>query len=75
MVLELRLFSCREAYLYRVPPATTVGHRAELWDVNKWLQEVAVRVVAIGDDCFVRLEEQETGESGAGCDQQQSSML
>lgn len=31
---EMPLFSCKEAYVYRVPPATTVGHRAELWDVN-----------------------------------------
>lgn len=32
---ELPLFSCKEAYVYRVPPATTAGHRAELWNVNK----------------------------------------
>ena len=68
VVLELPLFSCREAYVYKVPPASTAGHRAELWDVNKWVQEVAVRVVAQGDECFVRLEEQETGAEGGGGD-------
>lgn len=35
---ELTTFQCREAYVYKIPPASTVGHRAELWDVDHWLQ-------------------------------------
>ena len=58
---ELLVFSCKESYVYQVPPATTVGHRADTWNVNKWLTEVAVRVVTSGDDCFVRLEDCKTG--------------
>lgn len=41
--MELQVFYCREAYVYQVPPATTVGHRADLWNVNKWLTEVCSR--------------------------------
>lgn len=36
--VELLTFSCKEAYVYIAPPATTVGHRAELWDVDNPLQ-------------------------------------
>ena len=64
MVVELPLFACREAYVYRIPPATTAGHRAELWDVNTWLQEVALRAVSAGDECYVRLEDQQSGKGG-----------
>ena len=31
-------FKVKECYLYSIPPAGTLGHRAEMWDVNKWLQ-------------------------------------
>lgn len=34
---ELPLFSCKEAYVYRVPPAT--NHQAETWDVNNWVRQ------------------------------------
>lgn len=45
----------------QIPPATTVGHRADTWNVNKWLCEVAVRVVTADEDCFVRLEDCKSG--------------
>lgn len=36
---ELATFQSGEAYVYApLPPAPHYGHRAELWDVNKWLQ-------------------------------------
>eukprot|EP00951_Prasinocladus_malaysianus_P024124 scaffold207456_cov19-Prasinocladus_malaysianus.AAC.1 len=31
-------FRVRECCLYSVPPASSIGHRAELWDVDKWIQ-------------------------------------
>lgn len=65
---ELPLFSCREAYVYRVPPATTSGHRAEMWDVNNWLATVSLRVVQADDDAFVRLLDNKSGGyKTAGC--------
>ncbi|KAI7835318.1 hypothetical protein COHA_004710 [Chlorella ohadii] len=64
---DMVLFRCKEAYVYRVPPATTVGHRAELWDVNKWLATVSLRVVQADDDAYVRLLDEKTGELFAEC--------
>jgi hypothetical protein len=58
---ELPLFSCKEAYVYRVPPASTVGHRAEVWDVDRWLATVSLRVVQADDDAYVRLLDDKTG--------------
>ncbi len=35
---ELTTFQCKECYVYRPPPASSIGHRAEFWDVDHWLQ-------------------------------------
>ena len=35
---ELTTFKSQEGYVYKVPPSSTIGHRAELWDVDHWLQ-------------------------------------
>lgn len=35
---ELTTFHCKECYVYRPPPASSIGHRAEFWDVDHWLQ-------------------------------------
>lgn len=29
-------FKVKECYLYSVPPASSIGHRAETWGVEKW---------------------------------------
>ena len=47
---ELLTFSCKEAYVYKAPPASTVGHRAELWDVDNPMQvrmPLACRSIAL----------------------------
>lgn len=64
---ELTTFQCREAYVYKIPPASTIGHRAELWNVDAWLQEVSAAVVTSGDDCWVRLFDKASGELFAEC--------
>ncbi|KAK9838777.1 hypothetical protein WJX74_003226 [Apatococcus lobatus] len=64
---EVVTFRCKEAYVYQVPPAGTIGHRAETWNVDKWLQEVSVQVVTHQDDCWVRLLDFTTGELFADC--------
>jgi hypothetical protein len=38
---ELVVFTSREAYVYRIPPASTTGHRADTWGVDDWLQAQA----------------------------------
>lgn len=38
-VAELVTFTSKEAYVYApIPAATSYGHRAELWNPDKWLQ-------------------------------------
>ena len=58
--LESISFSCRECYLYKVP-STVTSHRAELWDVEKWLRTLKLQVVTCGDECFIRLFDIDTG--------------
>ena len=36
--VELVTFQCKECYVYRPPPASSIGHRAEFWNVDHWLQ-------------------------------------
>lgn len=64
---ELTTFQCREAYVYRIPPASTIGHRAELWRVDNWDAEVRVTVVSCQEACWVRLLDKESGELFAEC--------
>ena len=35
---ELTVFSSKEVYVYQIPPASTIGHRADAWGVDAWLQ-------------------------------------
>ena len=35
------LVSCARS----IPPASSTGHRADMWDVNKWLAEVDCAVI------------------------------
>lgn len=54
--------------MYAIPPAAThAGHRADGWDVEKWLKAVRVKVTAKGDRGHIRLEDVETGELFAAC--------
>jgi len=54
--------------VYAIPPAAThAGHRADGWDVEKWLKAVRVKVTAKGDRGHIRLEDGETGELFAAC--------
>lgn len=58
---ELTAFVAPDAYVYRIPPATTVGHRAETWNVNSWIQEVRVRVACKDEEAAIRLEDPASG--------------
>lgn len=64
---ELTTFQCRDGYVYRIPPASTNGHRAELWRVDDWDAEVAVAVVSRQEECWVRLLDKDSGELFAEC--------
>ena len=42
--MSVCLFSCRECYVYQIPPASSAsGHRANDWNVDKWLKEVNLK--------------------------------
>ena len=44
------------------------GHRAELWDVNKWLAEVHIKLFrTASDDACIRLSDPATGDLFAEC--------
>ena len=54
--------------MYAIPPAAThAGHRADGWNVEKWLRAVRVKVTAKGDRGHIKLEDAETGELFAAC--------
>ena len=54
--------------MYAIPPAAThAGHRADGWNVEKWLKAVRVKVTAKGDRGHIKLEDAETGELFAAC--------
>lgn len=65
---ELTTFNCKGGYVYvPIPPPSSIGHRAELWNVDNWFKEVRVRGVTAGDNFYVRLEDLETGGLQPAC--------
>eukprot|EP00899_Mesostigma_viride_P015952 jgi/Mesvir1/24358/Mv11032-RA.1 len=56
-------FHSKECYVYKIPPRLgTRGHRADDWNVEKWVWEGGCRVVSTGTLCEVRLEDPSSGE-------------
>ncbi len=54
--------------MYTIPPsASHAGHRADAWDVEKWLRSVKVKVTSKGDRGSIKLEDVESGELFAEC--------
>lgn len=64
---ELITFQCKECYVYRPPPASSIGHRAELWDVDHWLHEVSLRIVTCDEECTIKLFDVKSGALFAEC--------
>ena len=67
---SLLVFVCASSpqYVYAIPPtATHAGHRADSWNVEKWLQTVRVKVTSRGRKGSIKLEDMETGELYAEC--------
>ncbi|KAL6755353.1 hypothetical protein V8C86DRAFT_230378 [Haematococcus lacustris] len=63
--LSIPRLRVKEVYLYRLPPATSYGHRAELWNVEQWFKAVSLVLVEERHDMYVRLED--GGELFAEC--------
>jgi hypothetical protein len=62
--IETTIWMCREAYVYQIPPlrSADLGHRANDWDINKWLWQGALKVNALRDELFVVLHDPTSGE-------------
>ena len=62
------LWTCKECYVYQIPPLKNEsGHRANDWNVDKWLWTGRLRVVSKGTMLKVLLEDATSGELFATC--------
>ncbi|KAI8905492.1 adaptin ear-binding coat-associated protein 1 NECAP-1 [Gorgonomyces haynaldii] len=58
----------RECMVYQIPPRTTARqYRAGDWDVEKPIWTGRLRVIAVGDDVALHLEDGNSGELFAKC--------
>ena len=65
---EVTLWTCKEMYVYQIPPLKSEsGHRANDWNVDKWLWSGRLRVVSCGALLKVILEDATSGELFATC--------
>jgi len=65
---EVLLWTCQEMYVYQIPPLKNEsGHRANDWDVNKWLWSGKLSVFSIGNVVQVRLTDPTSGALFAMC--------
>ena len=66
--IESLLWTCKECYVYQIPPLKNEsGHRANDWDVNKWLWSGAVKVTATGSKLNIILYDPSSGATFASC--------
>ena len=66
--IECLLWTCKECYVYQIPPLKNEsGHRANDWDVNKWLWSGALKVTATGSLLKIILYDPATGALFATC--------
>ncbi|RIA87357.1 hypothetical protein C1645_777504 [Glomus cerebriforme] len=66
---ESVLLVIRECYVYKIPPRTSSReYKASEWgDMEAFLWKGRLRVIAIGEKCFIKLEDGTTGELFAQC--------
>lgn len=66
--VESLLWTCKETYVYQIPPLKNEnGHRANDWDVNKWLWSGALKLTSKGNTLNIILHDPNTGELFANC--------
>lgn len=65
VVLEQRLLTCSEVFVYRIPPMmTSGGHRAEDWNLAKPLETCSLVVMRRDDACLLRLLSEKPKKDG-----------
>ncbi|KAJ3308816.1 hypothetical protein HDV04_000768 [Boothiomyces sp. JEL0838] len=66
--MESVLCVIRECFVYKIPPRNSAqGYKASDWDVNSFLWTGRLRIISVGDDCALHLEDNTTGELFAKC--------
>lgn len=56
-------WTCARTFSNQIPPKrTAMGHRAEQWNVERWIREVRLKVVSQGEACRVVLVDKESDE-------------
>ena len=66
--IETLLWTCKDCYVYQIPPLKNEnGHRANDWDVNKWLWQGALKLTARGSTLNIILHDPTTSELFATC--------
>ncbi|CBZ52671.1 hypothetical protein NCLIV_024590 [Neospora caninum Liverpool] len=63
--LEFIVYSCRQVTVYKIPPRTPQGHRAENWKDVLWTGKL--QVASKGRKCSIRLVDRQTGNLFAAC--------
>ncbi|PFH37736.1 Adaptin ear-binding coat-associated protein 2 (NECAP-2) isoform 2 family protein [Besnoitia besnoiti] len=63
--LELVIYSCREVTVYKIPPRSLQGHRAENWTAAMW--KGRLQIITKGGECAIRLVDPSTGDLFAAC--------
>jgi len=67
-VPEVNLHTFKECFVYKIPPLKNEsGHRANDWDVNKWLWSGRLRIAARDAKLTIYLEDAQTGALFAEC--------
>ncbi|EXX79866.1 hypothetical protein RirG_001500 [Rhizophagus irregularis DAOM 197198w] len=66
---ESVLLVIRECYVYKIPPRTSSReYKASEWgDMEAFLWKGRLRVISVGEKCFIKLEDGTTGELFAQC--------
>eukprot|EP00697_Spironema_sp_BW2_P005476 gnl/Spiro4/17652_TR9390_c0_g1_i1.p1 gnl/Spiro4/17652_TR9390_c0_g1~~gnl/Spiro4/17652_TR9390_c0_g1_i1.p1 ORF type:complete len:376 (-),score=68.31 gnl/Spiro4/17652_TR9390_c0_g1_i1:19-1113(-) len=64
--MEETLAVIRSVQIYKLPPRPPGGYMCDAWKENE-VWSGRLRVVAVGDSCFIRFEDVETGQVFAVC--------
>ncbi|CAG8710955.1 2603_t:CDS:2, partial [Ambispora leptoticha] len=64
---ESVLLVIRECFVYKLPPRNSSKEAEEWGDLQAYLWKGRLRIIVIGEKCFIRLEDGTTGELFAEC--------
>eukprot|EP01116_Phalansterium_solitarium_P018722 TRINITY_DN5067_c0_g1_i1.p2 TRINITY_DN5067_c0_g1~~TRINITY_DN5067_c0_g1_i1.p2 ORF type:complete len:250 (+),score=63.08 TRINITY_DN5067_c0_g1_i1:80-829(+) len=66
--VETTLAILKECFVYKIPVrSSAAGYKAQDWNVEQFIWTGRLRVVALGPQCIIRLEDPNTGDQFASC--------